>query len=150
MKLAKNISFYIVLATIITCVGYYLESEFLFTYLQKNLIGLLLTLLAINIASLGLIASKIQDIVLQLPGFDFSETIKEMKLSLKEQIALIGTAIVTLLLQDSEKICFEYKEHVGNVVLVAILIYAINILWDTGKAVFIIIENIQNLNNNEE
>jgi hypothetical protein len=147
MKLVKSISFYIVIATIVTCIGYYLESEFLFNYLQNNLIGLLLTLLAINIASLGLIASKIQDIVMQFKGLDFSGTVKQMKLSLLEQIVLIGGSIITLLFQDSGKICFEYKEQVGNIILVAILIYAINILWDTGKAVFIIIEPIQNLNN---
>lgn len=147
MKLAKNISFYLMIAAIVTSVGYYLESKFLFNYLQNNLIGLLLTLLAINIASLGLIASKIQDIVMQLKGLDFSETVKQMKFSLLEQIILIGASIITLLFQDSGRISWEYKEQVGNVILVAILIYAINILWDTGKSVFIIIEQIQNLNN---
>ena len=60
MKLAKNISFFIVISIIISLIGKGLESKFLFTYLQQNIIGLLLTLLAINTATLGLIASKIQ------------------------------------------------------------------------------------------
>ncbi|WNH09957.1 hypothetical protein [Thalassobellus suaedae] len=146
MKLIKNISFFIVLAIIITLIGKALESKFLFTYLQENIIGLLLTLLAINTATLGLIASKIQDIITQYPKFDFSSTIKEMKVSLLEQIILIAVSVICLLLLDSTKITYQYKSVVSNTILTAILIYAVNILWDTGKSVFVIIEQVQIMN----
>lgn len=146
MKLVKNISFFIVLAIIITLIGKGLESKFLFTYLQQNIIGLLLTLLAINTATLGLIASKIQDILSNYPKFNFSTTIKEMKISLIEQIILIIVSVLSLLLMDSEKITYEYKDIIGNTILTTILIYAVNILWDTGKGVFVIIEELQKMN----
>lgn len=146
MKLVKNISFFISLAIITTLIGKELESKFLFTYLQENIIGLLLTLLAINTATLGLIASKIQDIVVQYPTFDFSITIKEMKKSLLEQIILISICITCLLLMDSNKITYEFKDIIGNTILTTVLIYAINILWDTGNGVFVIIEELQKMN----
>ncbi len=147
MKLAKNISFFIVIAILISLIGKGLESKFLFTYLQQNIIGLLLTLLAINTATLGLIASKIQDIVVKHPKMDFSITIKEMKKSLLEQIILIIVSIVCLLIMDSAKITYEFKDIIGNTILSAVLIYAVNILWDTGKGVFVIIEELQKMNN---
>lgn len=150
MRIIKNISFYIVMSIVITFVSNYLESKFLFTYLKENILGLLLTLLAINTATLGLIASKIQDIIIQFPSFNFSSTIKEMKLSLLEQIILISSSIITLIIQDSSKISFENKEIICNIILVSVLIYSISILWDTGKAVFVIIEQIQKFNSKDK
>lgn len=150
MNTIKNISFYIVLGILITIAGKLLESNFLFTYLKDNIIGLLLTLLAINTATSGLIASKIQDIVAHYPEFDFSSTIKEMKISLLEQIIHISLSIITLLLLDSNQIQFLYKIEVGNVILSTILIYSISILWDTGKAVFVVIEELQKMKNGKK
>lgn len=149
MKLIKNISFFIVIAIFLTFLGVKLESKFLFKYLQENIISLLLILLAINTTTLGLIASKIQDIVVKIPEIDFSDTIKEMKKSLLEQIILIIVSAFCLLLMDSVKITFEHKSEIGNVMLISIFIYAINILWDTGKSVFIIIEELQNMKKEE-
>lgn len=146
MKLTKNISFFIVISIIISLIGKGLESKFLFTYLQQNIIGLLLTLLAINTATLGLIASKIQDIIVKYPKIDFSITIEEMKKSLLEQIILIMVSIITLLLMDSAIITYEFKGVIGNTILTTVLIYAVNILWDTGKGVFVIIEELQKMN----
>lgn len=145
MRLVKNISFFIVLAAIIVMLSSYFEAKFLHEYLKNNIIGLLLTLLAINTATLGLIASKIQDIIVNFPQLNFAKTIKEMKFSLKEQIALVAFSILTLIILDSQKIIFPNKEIISNIMLVSILIYAIEILWDTGKAVFVVIEEIQKL-----
>ena len=147
MNEIKNISLFVIVSIILTYTGKLLESDFLFIYLKENIIGLLLTLLAINTATLGLIASKIQDIVQKHPQFDFSTTIKEMKTSLVEQLVLIGISVLALLLMDSGKIILESKNDIGNVILTTVLIYSVNILWDTGKAVFIVIEELQNFNN---
>lgn len=149
MKNLKNISFFFVIALAITTIGNVLNSTFLFTYLQTNIISLLITLLAINTATSGLIASKIQDFVIQKPEIDFSSTIKEMKASLFEQIILIIISVVSLIIQNSEKIELEFKDDICNIILITVFIYAIDILWDTGKAVFVIIEEIQKLSNNK-
>lgn len=150
MKTIKNISFIILISILMTSLANYLESVFLYKYLKENLIGLLLTLLAINTATMGLTASKIQDILIRFPGFDFSEPIKEMKLSLFEQIILIAISIVNLTIQGSLKISFENKENICNVILLSILIYSIKILWDTGNSVFIIIEELQKMEDREK
>ncbi|TYC14779.1 hypothetical protein ES677_05205 [Bizionia gelidisalsuginis] len=146
MNTIKNISFFIVIGIVMTILGKILDSDFLFMYLKESIIGLLLTLLAINTATSGLIASKIQDIIVNQPKIDFSDTIKEMKRSLLEQIILISLSIITLLLMDSTKLTFLFKVEISNVILVSILAYSINILWDTGKAVFVIIEELHKLN----
>ena len=143
----KNISFILVLSAIVVIFCNYLETTFLFTYLTNNLISLLLTLLAINTATLGLIASKMQDIVVDKPQFNFSRTIKEMKLSLFEQIVLIAVTIITLILQDSKVVIVNHKDDASNIILVGVLFYSINILWDTGKGVFVVIEELQKLRN---
>ncbi|RXM47115.1 hypothetical protein [Flavobacterium sp. YO12] len=149
MKNLKNISFFLVIAFAMTAIGNFLDSDFLFTYLQTNIIGLLITLLAINTATSGLIASKIQDFVIQKPEIDFSSTIKEMKTSLLEQIILIIISVVCLIIQNSQKIKFDFKDDICNTLLITVFIYAIDILWDTGKAVFVIIEEIQKMKNKE-
>jgi uncharacterized membrane protein YozB (DUF420 family) len=128
----------------------FLESPFLFKYLQDNIIGLQLTLLAINTATLGLIASKIQDIIVQFPKFNFANTIREMKISLLEQIVLIVISIFTLIIQNSNIIIIDEKINICNTILLTVFIYAINILWDTGKAVFVVIEELHNMRNNDE
>ena len=149
MKNLKNISFFFVIALSITAISNILNSTFLFTYLQTNIISLLITLLAINTATSGLIASKIQDFVIQKPEIDFSPTIKEMKVSLFEQIILIVISVISLIFQNSTKIELEFKDDICNIILITAFIYAIDILWDTGKAVFVIIEEIQKLNSNK-
>lgn len=150
MKFIKNISLYIVIAAILTFLSNSLKSDYLFEYLSKNIITVLLTLLAINTATTGLIASKIQDFLLEYPQIKFTRAIKEMKLSLLEQIVLIAVAIITLIFKDSQIIYFECKEQILNTILLTVLIYAINNLWDTGKSVFIIIEQIQELKNKND
>ncbi|MCZ2474732.1 hypothetical protein G9H61_04705 [Aquirufa ecclesiirivi] len=146
----KNISFKLILAGVVVFICDSLESTILYKYLNENLISLLLTLLAINTATSGLIASKIQDILLEIPEIDFKSTIKEMKLSLLEQIVLIFFSISTLVLNYSKILYFEHKECILNIVSVAVLLYSIEILWDTGKSVFIIIEEIQNLKDSKK
>lgn len=150
MRLIKNISFYIVIAFILCLLSKYLKSEFLFKYLTENIIGLLLTLLAINTATLGLIASKIQDMLEKHPKISFKNTTKEMKFSLTEQVILIIVSVISLIILDSKVIIFEFKELLLNTVLVGVLIYSVSILWDTGKAVFIIIDLIEDLNKKSE
>ncbi|MDA8730942.1 hypothetical protein N9M36_01260 [Flavobacteriaceae bacterium] len=76
----------------------------------------------------------------------FKKTTKEMKFSLTEQVILIIVSVISLIVLNSSVVQLEYKELVLNTVLVGVLIYSVNILWDTGKAVFVIIDLIENMN----
>ncbi len=145
IKLLKNISFYLIISFAFCYLSYTINSKALFQYLSGNLISLLFTLLAINTATTGLIASKIQDIVILYQNMNFKETIRQMKLSLLEQITLIVFSVLIITANDSQIIEFENKEFLFDILLTTVLIYAMAILWDTGKAVFIIIEEIQKL-----
>lgn len=148
MNFAKNISFYIIISFVLCYIAYIVQSNSLFVYLRNNIVGLLLTLLAINTATSGLIASKMQDLVSNFPEFNFRDTIKQMKLSLLEQIVLIMLSVISLIIQGSQIIKFSHKDFTLDVVLVTIMVYSIAILWDTGKAVFVVIEEIQKMNKN--
>ncbi|WP_417266084.1 hypothetical protein [Brumimicrobium sp.] len=145
METIKDISMYLILSIVATVFCYWLESSFLFDYLQNNIIGLLITLLAINTATSGLVASKMQDLKLQKPQIDLKEPIKQMKLSLVEQIILIAVSIIFMTILNSSLVNFDYKEHLFNGGLIFVLIYALAILMDTGKAVFTMIEGLQNI-----
>jgi len=143
MERIKDISFYIVITTALTLLSYWSQSTFLFEYLRSNLIGLLITLLAINTATTGLIASKMQDMISNKSVIDFRAPIREMKISLTEQIILISMSIVILILFNSQLIKFTYKEVILNSCLVFVLVYSLAILLDTGRAVFVLIDGIQ-------
>jgi hypothetical protein len=145
METIKDISLYVIISALITLGCYWLQSSFLFDYLQSNIIGLLITLLAINTATSGLVASKMQDLTLQKPEVDLSEPIRQMKTSLIEQIVLIALSIIFMTIIKSELIQFDYKEKIFNGGLVLLLVYALAILLDTGKAVFIVIQGLQNI-----
>jgi hypothetical protein len=145
MNLVKNISFYVIISFAICYGAYYVNSNSLFTYLSNNIVGLLLTLLAINTATSGLIASKMQDLVTNFPDFNFQNTIIQMKLSLLEQIVLIMFSVIILIVQGSQMIKFQNKDFTLDVLLTTVMVYSIAILWDTGKAVFVVIEEIQKL-----
>ncbi|MEQ1732118.1 MAG: hypothetical protein ABL940_00505 [Bacteroidia bacterium] len=149
-EMLKTISLFIVISAIVVIGCVYLKSNFLFDYLKDNLISLLLTLLAINTATLGLIASKIQDVISIHPNFNFSNTIEQMKRSLLEQVVLIILTVLTLVMQDSRIILFSHKTECSNLILTFVLIYSIDILYDTGNSVFVIIEELQELNRKEK
>ncbi|MBX9449814.1 MAG: hypothetical protein KL787_08885 [Taibaiella sp.] len=102
-----------------------------------------MTLLAINTATLGIIATKIQDLIIKNPEIDFDNPIKEMKISLIEQIVLIVCSTICLILFDGKNFNFNHKEFLLNTLLIANFIYSIYILWDTGNAVFVIIDEVR-------
>lgn len=141
-----EISIYIVCGLVITVLSSWLDSTYLFDYLKNNILSMILTLLAINTATSGLIASKIQDIKVAYPSLNFSRTIKEMKISLLEQIIMICISIIVLVVCNSTQCTFEYKEVICGTILSGVFVGSIHILWDTGKAVFVIIEEIEKLN----
>lgn len=122
-----------------------IESTYLKTFLETNLLTILLAFLAINTATLGVIASKLQEIIAEHPNATFRTTIGEMYFSLKEQVLLLVLSILILICQNSKIIVFSYKDLIFNSGLTAVFFYSIYVLWDTGKAVFV----ITNLTNNQ-
>jgi hypothetical protein len=143
MNYLKNIVFYLALAFVVNYSASQIESSFFADFLKDNIIVILVTLLAINTATSGLIISKLQELS-QKHKTKFEKTYKSMRNSLLEQVILIVVCSITLILRESasiQKILNENYFYFDTIIL-AVFIYSLDILYDTGKAIFIIIDNL--------
>ena len=111
-----------------------LDVNFTRLFFQQNLISLLTTLLAINVAVLGIVLSRI--VALNQSGENFTNTKKEILKSLKEQVALIGLSLVLSIFSAKEKYNFypDLVNYLLSVLLMSVFFYAIYILYDTAKS----------------
>ncbi|RUR46456.1 hypothetical protein [Vreelandella populi] len=122
---------------------YYLGSNFLEGFFKSNLIIILIALLAINAATLGLVLTKIRELIDNRGGGSsfFISTKENMLLSIKEQIVLIVLSVLFLSLRYSE-IVQSYKEaiYLIDVFILTVFFYALYILYDTAKSIILIID----------
>jgi len=142
MRIIKNISFYLGLSLLANSISILLESNFLADFLRKDLMIILITLLAINTATSGLLISSIKE--LAKTDIDrFQKSVREIKVSIVEQISLIIFSTVALILQDSAILqsLIPYHNLIFSSLLCAAFIYSIEILWDTGMAIFMILKS---------
>lgn len=136
----------IIVSIFIVYISCLMQSVALFSYLKDNLLTILLAFLAINTATLGHLSAKIQDIIVEYKNLDFTDTIREMKKSLLEQIILIILTVILIIVDNGENVQFKLKTELLYTFFLAIFIYALDILWDTGKSVFIIVDEINKIN----
>ena len=144
MNKFRDISAYFVVGLGLCSMSYLLQSSFLLDFLRNNLISLIATLLAINIANSTLLLSKLENIVSQADNpnisSSFTKTTKEIYINLRDQVLLILGAIFFLSLENSKYIIgYPCALFWVRSCIVAVLAYAIDILWDTAKAVIIIL-----------
>jgi len=144
LRFIKMFSIFFGISIILEILMVSIESTYLCKFLKDNMLTILLAFLAINTATLGVIASKVQEIIAKYSNATFSNTINEMYFSLKEQVLLLIVSLIILICQDSKVICFVYKDLIFNSGMTSVFFYSIYVLWDTGKAVFV----ITNLTNN--
>ena len=144
MNQIKDIALYIVIAIVINLLSFLLDGKYFIEYLIANLITVQLTLLAINTATSGLVISKMQDIKKDNPKLNLKPISKSLLDSLKEQIILVIIAIVLLIVIDSKittkSLYSNYIDFGLAVVLIAVFINSVQILWDTGKSIFLMVE----------
>lgn len=120
----------------------WLGSQYFNEFLKGNLINLLVALLAVNSATMGIVLTKIRDLVdSKGHGEKFKETRQQMLLSVKEQVWLIAIAIVLLTLAQS-----KYVVGISNVTMflnssiAGVFVYDMLVLYDTAKGVLIIVD----------
>ena len=140
----KNILISLAIGFIFAILQNLLASEILVIFLKNNIITIEIAILAINSATLGIVLTKIREIIDRFPGrSDFSLSKKEMILSIKEQISLIAFSSVILILVDSHIVC-EWQNSIISLTFDALLIscfvYAVLILFDVAKSVFILLD----------
>ena len=137
MATVKNIIFFLFLSFVANILSKYLESDFIGKFLRENLVLLVITLLAINTATCGLLITNIKESAGD-KIHHFKETFDEIKFSLIEQIYLIVFSVVILILDSSSllKNVIPYHSLVFDTLLGGAFIYSIDLLRDTGLSIF--------------
>jgi hypothetical protein len=138
----KNVCFFIVGALFINLLSTLLQSTYLSKFLHDNVINILINLLAINTATTGIVLTKLKEISEKHNDFDFEESYKELKNALYEQIILIALSLIALIFRDSELIRCKlmYHNFIFDTLITAIFLNSLDVLRDTGKAIFVIIK----------
>lgn len=119
------------------------ETQHLTEFLRHNLITLLVALLAINSTTMGIMLTKIRDLIDKAGGGAecFNNTKQQMLLSIKEQVTLIVVAAALLIAGGSVlTIGSEEARSAYSVALSAIFAYSMLNLYDNAKSVLIIID----------
>lgn len=120
----------------------WLETNYLVRFFAENLITILVALLAVNAATMGIVLTKIRDLIDKNGGAEFfSNTRQQMLLSVKEQVGLIILSICILSLNSSPVVSGLHNVSLFiNSVVTGIFAYALIVLYDTAKGVLIIVD----------
>jgi hypothetical protein len=117
-------------------------TQYLSEYLRGNLITILVALLAINAATLGIVLTKLRDLIDKSGGKErFAKTRAAMLLSVSEQMGLIGFSIPLFIAEKSELVMARPNAALLIEVLIpSCLAYALFVLYDTTKSVFVLLD----------
>lgn len=118
------------------------HSKYIIIFLDKNLVSLLIALLAINSASLGIVLSKIRELVDREKGVgNFSKTKSEMLFSIREQIFLIFLSLALLMFNDSPVLTdYPRMKPIVEISVVTCFTYAMLVLYDSARSIFVILD----------
>ena len=137
----KNAFFSIIVSSSFIYIQHRLASSFISNFLKDNLITIVLSLLAINIATTGIVLGKMNDITNQHQNKTlFSKSKREMQISIMEQICLLILALLFLTTADSSSIkpiCT--LQNTIDICCLAIFVYDVIILYDSSKSIFVIL-----------
>lgn len=115
-------------------------SRYLFEFLRANVINIQIGLLAINTATLGVVLTKLRDLVDRgIPLEKFSSARSEMLLSIKEQVALIVVALFILSAESAASPPVRIPAELFRLLLLSCFVYSLMILYDTAKSVFVVL-----------
>ena len=136
---------WIVVGLVATAVSRLSGSTYLGTFLETNLLVVLIALMAINTTTVSVILTKMREIAEAHPEVDFASTRRNMRLSTVEQLVLVVIAAVLLTLKSSPWLVshIPHFAFVGDSLLVAVFAYALQVLYDTASAVYVILDHDQ-------
>lgn len=120
---------------------YHIQSDVIHTFLKSNITNIQIALLALNTATLGIVLTKIRELIDKTGEREaFNTTRNEMLLSIKEQVALIIISLIIIAIESAKNLTFEISPEVFHTLLIASFTYSIIILYDTAKSVFVILD----------
>ena len=115
-------------------------SRYLFDFLKQNVTSIQIGLLAINTATLGIVLTKLRDLVDKgVPLSKFSNARDEMLLSIKEQMALIIAALIILSVDSARSLPVHIPTELTHILLLSCFVYSLMILYDASKSVFVVL-----------
>jgi hypothetical protein len=117
-------------------------TTFLYGFFESNLITILVALLAVNAATMGIVLTKMRDLIDKNGNAEaFKKTRDNMLLSIKEQIGLIILATVILSVKSAPSVqTIENMPLLFNAIVTGIFVYALLVLYDTAKGVLVIVD----------
>jgi|TARA_A100001518_G_C1225722_1_gene74131 hypothetical protein len=120
----------------------WLGTKFLYSFFASNLVTILVALLAVNAATMGIVLTKMRDLIDKNGNAEvFKKTRANMLLSIKEQIALIILATVVLSVESAPAIQnIENMLFLLNSIVTGVFVYALLVLYDTAKGVLVIVD----------
>lgn len=129
-----------VISLILYLIQYFIGVYFMGDFMRSNLLNILITLMAINTATVAVILSKLYEISKQYNqriNDSFKNTKAQLLLSVREQVTLIGIALILSILSKKSSWTFEpLLINAGlEVLLSTVFIYSLFILYDTAVAV---------------
>jgi hypothetical protein len=117
------------------------QSDAIFLFLKSNITNIQIALLAINAATLGIVLTKIRELMDKTnQRAEFESTKNEMILSIKEQMWLIGASLLIIALDSAKNPPFALTTEVWQAALISSFIYSMIVLYDTAKSVFVLLE----------
>ncbi|OFS84506.1 hypothetical protein HMPREF3144_06580 [Oligella sp. HMSC05A10] len=141
MSIVNNLLKSMAIATMLYFVQCLLGLDYLGDFLRSNLVTILITVLAINTATMAVILAKMFEISREhntAVDQAFKNTKKELLLSIREQIGAVIAAMMLSML-TSEKLPFVHFSthiHIGlEILLISVFIYGLYLLYDTAKSV---------------
>ncbi len=117
-----------------------INSDFLYEFPGADLITLIVTIFAINVATTNFIISKIQELQ-RIKNTSFANSYKTLNSSITVQLILIILSFVILIVRSSTLLdgLNEGNKKMGvGIAITFVLIYSISVLWDTGRSMFLI------------
>jgi hypothetical protein len=121
-------------------------SAFVIDFLRLNLLLLLPALMAINVTTCGVVMTKLKELGDKYKT-SFSEAISEMKKSFHEQTALMVVAALLLIADGAHGVTWLGSADIRHnarfaveSLICACFIFALFILHDTAKSIFVILK----------
>jgi uncharacterized membrane protein YhaH (DUF805 family) len=142
LKSFLKILAYLCIGVVLYLSAFLLKSDFLNSFINENLITILLALMAINATTISVIVSKLHDIT-QKQEVNLDLSIQSMKNSIVEQVIILLISTFLLILRTSLiiKDMWQYAVPIISILLISLFTYAIHILYDTVNSVFVILKH---------
>lgn len=131
----------IAVSTLVQIIEHYLQTDFFTAFLRDQLITIIITVLAINAATLSITLGKVRELIDQHGG-DFSVTRRACMHSLIEQFVLILLACIFLTAYSSPVATapLPWLKSAFAVGFTACFFQELWVLFDTTKSVFVVLD----------